>query len=246
MRSLFPNILQQFVVKNVDLILLRLCNTLTLSLNFHVNNLHSFPNSQYGCFAAINSPQRCHAYVDTDENEGHSIKIAIMQVGKKHAFKISEFVHSGVAVLSDSECLLAMTWYQDCILRNSSGSLPTLSLNTDSYTSAFDELCMSKFPSISNCGGCRLELLLVSDNLKQSQTEYKMCHICQNIRCVVCQNLRFDCPVICADAKDVYTYIRCVKLHSLHSTTSWKVICTHDPANFVDLKPIDISRVLIS
>ena len=63
MKSRFPSILQQFYEKNSELILLRLSNTLNVSQNFHVDALHSYPNSQFGVFMALNSNQRCHVCV---------------------------------------------------------------------------------------------------------------------------------------------------------------------------------------
>ena len=159
MKADFPRLLRQFVQPNNSLVLLRLANTLNVSQALHVDALHGFPHSQYGCFIALNCNQRCHAVLDTSKSD-FEILCPEMKKGVMKIFKSASHAHSGVSCYCDIDCQVAVTWYQDCVVEHSTGSVAKYSVNANLFSQAFDALCQSKIPCVVNCGVCRLEILV--------------------------------------------------------------------------------------
>ena len=148
MKAKFPNILRQFVIPNDSLFLFRLANSISVSQNFHVDTMHGFANSQYGCFVALNSNQTCHVYL---ERSTLDFEIVAPEMRRYHVntFKSASFIHSGISCTCDGNSTVAVTWFQDCVLQYSTGSIRQLSSNTNSFGIGFEALCMSRIPSVT-------------------------------------------------------------------------------------------------
>ena len=228
-RAQFPKILRQFVQNNTFLILLRLSNTLLVAQGVHVDNLHGFPHSQFGCFLALNSNQHCHVYLDTT-NENFEFCNPDMRKGFLNVFKSSTYAHAGLSCSCDGSAKLAITLYHDCVLELSTGSVRKLATNANSFVNAFESLCLSKVPCVSNCGGCRLEIIVNSVSIATQEMDVYWCDVCDQFRCVYCRHfsLREHARV---DKKatftDINTFLENCQINIMESTSHWKPICTH-------------------
>ena len=227
LKSKFPPILRQFVIQNDSLILLRLSNTLLVSQNVHVDNLHGFPHSQFGSFMALNCNQTCHVHLDTTKVDFEFIAPKMVE-SILNAFKSGSYYHAGMSCRCDGKCDVAATWYQDCVLQHSTGSIRQYSSNTNSFTNAFDALCMSRIPSVNYCGGCRLELLVSGSQCMDLTSEIAWCDACKVHRCQFCKafNLR-ERDEACNGQININSELERSQYESSHSEARFKPVCTH-------------------
>ena len=238
--------LQQFVIKNSELILLRLCNTLSVSQNFHLDVLHQFPNSQYGCFMALNNAQNCHVNVQIVDDEC-IFEFPNMPLGHLKFFHSAAYIHSGVPPLCEGNSSIAMTWYQDLVLRNSTASLPHLSTNINYFGIAFNNLCISRIPSIQSCGGCKLELVALCAHLDEtSLCKTKICSVCGEFRCTYCQNFGLKKHTSEQGVEDVVSLLTKVQHDNFNYEPKMKRVCAHEAGDLRQLKDIEFLKILIS
>ena len=246
LKSKFPPILRQFVIQNGSLILIRLSNTLLVSQNMHVDNLHGFPHSQFGCFLALNCNQHCHVHLDTTKKD-YELVAPLMEKSTLHPFKSASYYHSGISCACDGECNIAATWYQDCVVQHSTGSFRKYSSNTNSFTNAFDALCMSNIPSVQNCGGCRLELLVSGTQCKNISTEISWCDICKAYRCQFCKSYELrplqDPSIL---KVDINSELERSQQYSIHSNARFKPLCTHAPVTLRNVQPHEFVQIFIT
>ena len=203
MKSRFPAVLQQLYEKNLELILLRLFMYHKTSTETHCTHIR-IPNLII--FITLNNNQRCHVCVQSTLKEIVFLNFHTCPKYISTILIVQVYVHSGVSPICENGCSVAMTWYQDFVLRHSTGSLPHLSTNINYYTTAFNTLCLSQVPSISHCGGCRLELLLQSGHLDHTQVcNTKIGSIWGLYRCFYFQDLSWKKEGV--DVKDVVSYL---------------------------------------
>ena len=246
MKSKFPNELYQFVSHNQSLLLMRLANSLLVAQAVHVDNMHGFPHSQYGCFIALNCNQRCHVYLDKSTDDFQFVTPE-MCVGVPNIFVSALYEHSGVSCACDSNCSVALTWYQDCVLEHSSGSVPKYSTNANSFGLSFAALCQSTIPCVHNCGGCRLELLLTKENIYKQVCDFSVCTICEQVRCVNCAKLTLRSSSG-SEGKvgSVNEFLERCQSITQSSKSFWKPLCTHLSADMRSAKSADIMKCLMT
>ena len=246
LKSKFPPIIRQFVIQNESLVLLRLSNTLLVSQNLHVDNLHGFPHSQFGCFMALNCNQYCHVHLDTTKDD-YELVAPFMEKSTLHPFKSATYYHSGVSCSCEGESKIAATWYQDCVVQHSTGSLRKYSSNTNSFTNAFDALCMSKIPSVENCGGCRLELLVSVAQCKKISSESTWCDFCKVLRCEFCKSYEVrPLPDSSTLKVDINSELEISQQYSIDSNARFKPICTHGPRTLRNVQPHEFVHIFIT
>ena len=104
MESKFLPMKRQFVVQNESLCLSRvLANTISVAQNLHVDNLHDFPNSQDGCFIALNCCQQCHVCLHTNTPD-FKLVAEMLKNFNLQVFRSSSYIHSGTSCSCDGDC----------------------------------------------------------------------------------------------------------------------------------------------
>ena len=245
-QSKFPKELNQFVANNESLLLLRLSNSLLVAQAVHVDNLHGFPNSQFGCFIALNGDQKCHVYLDKTSEDFKFIAPAMSQ-GVPKIFKSVSYEHSGVSCCCTSKSDVAMTWYQDCVLQYSTGSKPKLSTNANSFVHAFAALCDSTIPCVVNCRGCRLEILITKANIENKVGEFSVCNACGQVRCIHCDKFTLRSQTNKSETVErVADYLERCQSITQTSNHFWKPICTHGFSYMRSCQSIDIIKCVVT
>ena len=239
MKSKFPPMLRQFVVQNESLYLLRLANTISVAQNLHVDNLLDFPNSQYGCFLALNCCQQCHVCLDTSTPDFKLLPVLLNKMNLQ-VFRSSSYVHSGTSCTCDGDCKVVVTWYQDVVLLYSTGGARKYASNANSFAKGYMMLCLSQIPSVRSCGGCRLELLLRSTNLSSANSDILFCNVCGAYRCSICQALQIRKYSDDDHTTNMNTYLEKCQQLSLSGTSECQPLCVHSMLQLRKCVPFEV------